>query len=43
MVTHNVVNPNNAAIKVVDYVNRPSQFAQTTLRSVRGEWIWTSC
>jgi regulator of protease activity HflC (stomatin/prohibitin superfamily) len=37
VVTLYVVNPNNAAIKVVDYVNQTSQFAQTTLRSVLGE------
>jgi regulator of protease activity HflC (stomatin/prohibitin superfamily) len=37
VVTHYVVNPNIAAIKVVDYVNQTSQFAQTTLRSVLGE------
>jgi regulator of protease activity HflC (stomatin/prohibitin superfamily) len=37
VVTYYVVDPNNAAIKVVDYVNQTSQFAQTTLRSVLGE------
>jgi regulator of protease activity HflC (stomatin/prohibitin superfamily) len=37
VVTHYVMNPNNAVIKVADYVNQTSQFAQTTLRSVLGE------
>jgi len=37
VVTLYVVNPNNAVIKVADYVNQTSQFAQTTLRSVLGE------
>jgi regulator of protease activity HflC (stomatin/prohibitin superfamily) len=32
-----VVNPNDAAIKVSNYVYQTSQFAQTTLRSVLGE------
>src|ERR1700723_2718150 len=32
-----VVNPNDAAIKVANYVYQTSQFAQTTLRSVLGE------
>jgi regulator of protease activity HflC (stomatin/prohibitin superfamily) len=32
-----VVNPNDAAIKVENYVYQTSQFAQTTLRSVLGE------
>jgi regulator of protease activity HflC (stomatin/prohibitin superfamily) len=31
------VNPNDAAIKVENYVYQTSQFAQTTLRSVLGE------
>ena len=37
VVTLYVVNPNNAVVKVADYVNQTSQFAQTTLRSVLGE------
>ena len=37
VVTLYVVNPNDAAIKVENYVYQPSQFAQTTLRSVLGE------
>ena len=37
VVTHYVVDPNDAAIKVVDYANQTSQFAQTTLRSVLSE------
>jgi regulator of protease activity HflC (stomatin/prohibitin superfamily) len=37
VVTLYVVNPNNAAIKVANYVYQTSQFAQTTLRSVLGE------
>jgi regulator of protease activity HflC (stomatin/prohibitin superfamily) len=37
VITLYVVNPNDAAIKVADYVNQTSQFAQTTLRSVLGE------
>jgi regulator of protease activity HflC (stomatin/prohibitin superfamily) len=32
-----VVSPNDAAIKVANYVYQTSQFAQTTLRSVLGE------
>ena len=37
VVTLYVVDPNNAAIKVANYVYQTSQFAQTTLRSVLGE------
>src|ERR1700723_1641358 len=37
VVTLYVVDPNDAAIKVVNYVYQTSQFAQTTLRSVLGE------
>ena len=37
VVTMYVVNPNDAAIKVANYVYQTSQFAQTTLRSVLGE------
>jgi regulator of protease activity HflC (stomatin/prohibitin superfamily) len=37
VVTLYVVNPNNAAIKVENYVYQTSQFSQTTLRSVLGE------
>src|ERR1700689_3919405 len=37
VVTMYVVNPNDAAIKVANYVYPTSQFAQTTLRSVLGE------
>jgi regulator of protease activity HflC (stomatin/prohibitin superfamily) len=37
VITLYVVKPNDAAIKVVDYANQTSQFAQTTLRSVLGE------
>jgi regulator of protease activity HflC (stomatin/prohibitin superfamily) len=37
VVTLYVVEPNLAAIKVQNYVNQTSQFAQTTLRSVLGE------
>ncbi|HEX8712068.1 MAG TPA: slipin family protein [Terracidiphilus sp.] len=37
VVTLYVVNPNDVAIKVVNYVYQTSQFAQTTLRSVLGE------
>lgn len=37
VVTLYVVNPNDAAIKVANYVYQTSQFAQTTLRSVLGE------
>jgi regulator of protease activity HflC (stomatin/prohibitin superfamily) len=37
VITLYVVNPNDAAIKVVNYVYQTSQFAQTTLRSVLGE------
>ena len=37
VVTLYVVNPYDAAIKVVDYVYQTSQLAQTTLRSVLGE------
>jgi regulator of protease activity HflC (stomatin/prohibitin superfamily) len=37
VVTLYVVTPNDAAIKVVDYVYQTSQLAQTTLRSVLGE------
>ena len=37
VVTLYVVKPNDAAIKVVNYVYQTSQFAQTTLRSVLGE------
>ena len=43
VVTLYVVNPNDAAIKVANYVYQTSQFSQTTLRSVLGEWSWTSC
>jgi regulator of protease activity HflC (stomatin/prohibitin superfamily) len=37
VVTLYVVSPNDAAIKVSNYVYQTSQFAQTTLRSVLGE------
>ncbi len=37
VVTLYVVNPNDVAIKVANYVFQTSQFAQTTLRSVLGE------
>jgi regulator of protease activity HflC (stomatin/prohibitin superfamily) len=37
VVTLYVVNPNDAAVKVANYVYQTSQFAQTTLRSVLGE------
>jgi len=37
VITLYVVNPNDAAIKVSNYVYQTSQFAQTTLRSVLGE------
>ena len=37
VVTLYVVEPNNAAIKVSNYVYQTSQFAQTTLRTVLGE------
>jgi regulator of protease activity HflC (stomatin/prohibitin superfamily) len=37
VVTLYVVNPNDAAIKVANYVYQTSQFSQTTLRSVLGE------
>ena len=37
VVTLYVVTPNDAAIKVANYVYQTSQFAQTTLRSVLGE------
>jgi len=37
VVTLYVVNPNDADIKVANYVYQTSQFAQTTLRSVLGE------
>jgi regulator of protease activity HflC (stomatin/prohibitin superfamily) len=37
VVTLYVVNPNDAAIKVENYVYQTSQFAQTTLRTVLGE------
>ena len=37
VVTLYVVNPNDAAVKVENYVYQTSQFAQTTLRSVLGE------
>ena len=37
VVTLYVVDPNQAAIKVANYVYQTSQFAQTTLRSVLGE------
>jgi regulator of protease activity HflC (stomatin/prohibitin superfamily) len=37
VVTLYVVKPNDAAIKVANYVYQTSQFAQTTLRSVLGE------
>ncbi|HUV69200.1 MAG TPA: slipin family protein [Terracidiphilus sp.] len=37
VVTLYVINPNDAAIKVENYVYQTSQFAQTTLRSVLGE------
>ena len=37
VVTLYVINPNDAAIKVSNYVYQTSQFAQTTLRSVLGE------
>jgi len=37
VVTLYVVAPNDAAIKVSNYVYQTSQFAQTTLRSVLGE------
>lgn len=37
VVTLYVVDPNAAAIKVVNYIYQTSQFAQTTLRSVLGE------
>src|SRR5579863_3986164 len=37
VVTLYVVNPNDAAIKVSNYVYQTSQFSQTTLRSVLGE------
>ena len=36
VVTLYVVDPNDAAIKVANYVYQTSQFAQTTLRSVLG-------
>src|ERR1700723_772175 len=37
VVTLYVVNPNDAAIKVVNYVYQTSQFSEATLRSVLGE------
>jgi regulator of protease activity HflC (stomatin/prohibitin superfamily) len=37
VVTFYVVNPNDAAIKVANYVYQTSQLAQTTLRTVLGE------
>ena len=37
VVTLYVIDPNDAAIKVANYVYQTSQFAQTTLRSVLGE------
>jgi regulator of protease activity HflC (stomatin/prohibitin superfamily) len=37
VVTLYVVNPNDAAIKVVDHIQQTLQLAQTTLRSVLGE------
>ena len=37
VVTLYVINPNDAAIKVSNYVYQTSQLAQTTLRSVLGE------
>ena len=37
VITLYVVNPNDAAIKVSNYVYQTSQFSQTTLRSVLGE------
>ena len=37
VVTLYVIKPNDAAIKVANYVYQTSQFAQTTLRSVLGE------
>ena len=37
VITLYVVSPNDAAIKVANYVYQTSQFAQTTLRSVLGE------
>ena len=37
VVTLYVVNPNDAAIKVANYVYQTSQLAQTTLRTVLGE------
>ncbi len=37
VITLYVVNPNDAAIKVVNYVYQTSQLAQTTLRTVLGE------
>jgi len=38
-----VVSPNDAAIKVVNYVYQTSQFAQTTLRTCWARWSWTNC
>jgi regulator of protease activity HflC (stomatin/prohibitin superfamily) len=43
VVTLYVVNPNDAAIKVENYVYQTSQFSQTTLRSVLGEVELDSC
>src|SRR5208337_4771328 len=37
VITLYVINPNDAAIKVANYVYQTSQLAQTTLRSVLGE------
>jgi regulator of protease activity HflC (stomatin/prohibitin superfamily) len=37
VVTLYVISPNDAAVKVANYVYQTSQFAQTTLRSVLGE------
>jgi regulator of protease activity HflC (stomatin/prohibitin superfamily) len=37
VITLRVLNPNDAVIKVANYVYQTSQFAQTTLRSVLGE------
>lgn len=38
-----VIDPQRTVLEVLNYQYQTSQFAQTTLRSVLGEVIWTNC
>jgi regulator of protease activity HflC (stomatin/prohibitin superfamily) len=38
-----VIDPQKAIVEIEDYLYATSQIAQTTLRSVLGQWRWMSC